>query len=125
MIGLGAAIDYMQSVGLDNIAAHEAALRDYAVEKFAKLNWLNIQGQTPNKGAIFSFTIDGAGHPHDISTIIDQRGIAVRAGHHCAQPLMAHCGITASARASFAMYNTVEEIDKLVDALSFCHEILS
>ena len=125
MIGLGAAIDYMQGIGLENIAKHESRLRDYAVEKLSKHNWLNIQGQTANKGAIFSFTIEGAGHPHDISTILDQRGIAVRAGHHCAQPLMQHLGITASARASFAMYNTLEEIDKLADALEFCHELLS
>jgi cysteine desulfurase/selenocysteine lyase len=125
MIGLGAAIDYMQDVGMENIAQHEAGLRDYAVEKLSGLNWLNIQGRTATKGAIFSFTLDGAGHPHDISTIIDQRGIAVRAGHHCAQPLMQHLGVSATARASFAMYNTTEEVDKLVDALSFCHEILA
>ena len=125
MIGLGAAIDYMQSVGLENIAEHETKLRNYAVEKLSKLNWLNVYGNTATKGAIFSFTLEGAGHPHDISTIIDQRGIAVRAGHHCAQPLMKHLGVSSTARASLAMYNTTEEIDKLVDALSFCYEILS
>ena len=125
MIGLGAAIDYMQSVGLENIAEHETKLRNYAVEKLSKLIWLNVYGNTATKGAIFSFTLEGAGHPHDISTIIDQRGIAVRAGHHCAQPLMDHLGVSSTARASLAMYNTTEEIDKLVDALSFCYEILS
>ena len=125
IIGLGAAIDYMQSVGLENIAEHETKLRNYAVEKLSKLNWLNVYGNTATKGAIFSFTLEGAGHPHDISTIIDQRGIAVRAGHHCAQPLMDHLGVSSTARASLAMYNTTEEIDKLVDALSFCYEILS
>jgi cysteine desulfurase/selenocysteine lyase len=125
MIGLGAAIDYMQSIGVDNIAAHEAGLRDYAMDKLSSLNWLNIQGRTATKGAIFSFTLNSAGHPHDISTIIDQRGIAVRAGHHCAQPLMQHLGVSATARASFAMYNTTEEVDKLIDALNFCHEILA
>ncbi len=125
MIGLGAAIDYMQDIGMENIAQHEASLRDYAVKKLSKYNWLDIQGQTNTKGAIFSFTIQGAGHPHDISTILDQRGIAVRAGHHCAQPLMQHLGITASARASFAMYNQLDEIDKLADALEFCHELLA
>lgn len=125
MIGLGAAIDYMHGIGLKNIAAHEASLRDYAVQKLSKFNWLNIQGRTADKGAIFSFTLEGAGHPHDISTIIDQRGIAVRAGHHCAQPLMQHLGVSATARASFGMYNTPEEIDKLADALSFCYEILA
>jgi len=125
MIGLGAAIDYMQSVGLKNIADHETKLRNYAVEKLSNLNWLKVYGNTSTKGAIFSFTLEGAGHPHDISTIIDQRGIAVRAGHHCAQPLMKHLGVSSTARASLAMYNTTEEIDKLVDALSFCYEILS
>jgi len=125
MIGLGAAIDYMQSVGLKNIADHETNLRNYAVEKLSNLNWLKVYGNTSTKGAIFSFTLEGAGHPHDISTIIDQRGIAVRAGHHCAQPLMKHLGVSSTARASLAMYNTTEEIDKLVDALSFCYEILS
>lgn len=125
MIGLGAAIDYMNHIGTENIAKHETTLRDYANSKLRALNFLNIQGNAPDKGAIFSFTLNGAGHPHDISTIIDQRGIAVRAGHHCAQPLMKHMGVTSTARASFAMYNTTEEIDKLVDALSFCYEILS
>ena len=125
MIGLGAAIDYMQSIGLKNIADHETNLRNYAVEKLSNLNWLKVYGNTSTKGAIFSFTLEGAGHPHDISTIIDQRGIAVRAGHHCAQPLMKHLGVSSTARASLAMYNTTEEIDKLVDALSFCYEILS
>jgi cysteine desulfurase/selenocysteine lyase len=125
MIGLGAAIDYMQGIGLENISKHETSLRDYANAKLSKLDFLNIQGNSTNKGAIFSFTLKGAGHPHDISTIIDQRGIAVRAGHHCAQPLMKHLGVTSTARASFAMYNTIEEIDKLADALSFCYELLS
>ena len=125
MIGLGAAIDYMQSVGMDRIAAHEADLEAYAAEKLSGLNWLQIQGTAPGKGAIFSFTIDGAAHPHDISTIVDQRGIAVRAGHHCAQPLMAHMGVTATCRASFGMYNTRAEVDVLVDALELCHELLS
>jgi cysteine desulfurase/selenocysteine lyase len=110
---------------LEHISKHETSLRDYANAKLSELDFLNIQGNSTNKGAIFSFTLKGAGHPHDISTIIDQRGIAVRAGHHCAQPLMKHLGVTSTARASFAMYNTTEEIDKLADALSFCYEILS
>jgi cysteine desulfurase/selenocysteine lyase len=125
MIGLGVAIDYMTDLGMENIAAHESALRDYANAKFAGLNWLNIQGNAPDKGAIFSFTINGSGHPHDISTVVDQRGIAVRAGHHCAQPLMAHLGVSATCRASFGLYNTTEEIDKLVDALELCHELFA
>ena len=110
---------------MDNIAVHEAQIRDYAAQELSKLNWLNIQGETATKGAIFSFTIDGIGHPHDVSTIIDQQGIAVRAGHHCAQPLMKHLGLTATARASFAMYNTTQEVDKLAKSLTFCHDILT
>lgn len=125
MIGLGVAIDYLTDIGMDNIAVHEAQIRDYAAQELSKLNWLNIQGETATKGAIFSFTIDGIGHPHDVSTIIDQQGIAVRAGHHCAQPLMKHLGLTATARASFAMYNTTQEVDKLAKSLTFCHDILT
>jgi len=125
MIGLGAAIDYMQGLGMEAIAAHEAALRDYAQERLGGLNWLNIQGNAPGKGAIFSFTIEGAGHPHDISTVVDQRGIAVRAGHHCAQPLMEHMGVSATCRASFGLYNTKAEVDVLVDALELCHELFA
>ena len=125
MIGLGAAIDYMQDVGMAAIATHEADLRDYCIKQLSGLNWLNIQGNAPGKGAIFSFTIDGAGHAHDISTVVDQRGVAVRAGHHCAQPLMAHLGVSATCRASFAMYNTREDVDVLVSALELCHELFA
>lgn len=125
MIGLGVAIDYMTGLGMENIAAHEHDLRDYAQSRFAGLNWLNIQGNSKTKGAIFSFTIDGAAHPHDISTVVDQRGIAVRAGHHCAQPLMDHLGVSATCRASFALYNTRAEVDVLVEALELCHELFA
>ncbi len=123
MIGFGAALDYMMQVGMDNIAAHEKTLFDYADQKLSGLNWLNIQGNAAGKGAIFSFTMAGGAHPHDISTIVDQKGIAVRAGHHCAQPLMDFLGVSATCRASFGMYNTVEEVDKLVEALELCHEL--
>ena len=123
MIGLGVALDYMMGLGMENIAAHEASLRDYARGRLAGLNWLNVQGNAPDKGAIFSFTMAGGAHPHDISTIVDQKGIAVRAGHHCAQPLMQHLGVTATCRASFGLYNTVDEVDKLVEALELCHEL--
>ncbi len=125
MIGFGVAIDYVTGLGIDNIARHEHDLRDYAQSKFAGLNWLNIQGKAKNKGAIFSFTMDGAAHPHDISTVVDQRGIAVRAGHHCAQPLMEHLGVSATCRASFGLYNTRDEVDVLVDALELCHELFA
>ena len=124
-IGMGVALEYMMSLGMQNIADHERKLRDYAQTKFSGLNWLNIQGNSASKGAIFSFTMDGAGHPHDISTVVDQKGIAVRAGHHCAQPLMQHLGVTDTTRASFGLYNTTEEVDKLVDALELCHELFA
>ena len=122
-IGLGAALEYMMDLGMTDIAAHEKKLRDYANERLGGLNWLNIQGNSATKGAIFSFTLDGAAHAHDISTVVDQKGIAVRAGHHCAQPLMEHLGVSATCRASFGLYNTAEEVDKLVEALELCHDL--
>ena len=121
--GLGVALSYLMDIGMDRIAAHERRLRDYAQERLSGLNWLNIQGNSATKGAIFSFTLTGAAHAHDISTILDKRGIAVRAGTHCAMPLMAHMGVGATCRASFAMYNTEAEVDALINALEFCHEI--
>jgi len=124
-IGLGVALDYMQGLGMANIAAHERSLRDYATARFAGLNWLNIQGDAPGKGAIFSFTLQGQAHAHDISTVVDRKGVAVRAGHHCAQPLMSHLGLSATCRASFGLYNTVAEVDVLVAALETCHELFS
>jgi cysteine desulfurase/selenocysteine lyase len=122
-IGLGVALDYMMGLGMDNISAHERGLRDYARSQLGALNWLNVQGNSAGKGAIFSFTMAGAAHAHDISTILDKRGIAVRAGTHCAMPLMEHLGISASCRASFGLYNTKAEVDALVAALEFCHEL--
>jgi cysteine desulfurase / selenocysteine lyase len=124
-IGFGAALDYMMQIGMDRIAAHEDALRDYAVSRLGGLNWLQVQGTTADKGAIFSFTLDGAAHAHDISTILDKKGVAVRAGHHCAGPLMEHLGVTATCRASFGMYNTTGEVDALVDALELAHDLFA
>ena len=124
-IGLGVALDYMSAVGMEAIAAHEADLTQYARTRLAGLNWLNVQGNSAHKGAIFSFTIDGAAHAHDISTVLDKKGVAVRAGHHCAQPLMEHMGVTATCRASFAMYNTRAEVDALVEALELCHDLFA
>ena len=115
-IGLGAALNYMMQVGRDRIATHEATLKDYAHERLGRLNWLRIHGQARDKGAIISFSVEGL-HPHDISTIIDRSGVAVRAGHHCAQPLMERLGVTATCRASFGMYNTKAEVDALAEAL--------
>ncbi len=124
-IGFGAALDYMTGVGMAQIAAHEAELCAYARTRLDGLNWLNIQGQSATKGAIFSFTIDGAAHAHDISTVLDKKGVAVRAGTHCAMPLMEHMGVGATCRASFGMYNTQQEVDALIDALELCHDLFA
>ena len=115
-IGLGAALTYMEKLGLDRIHAHEAMLAAYAQERLSRINSLTIYGQAKGKGAIVSFNMAGA-HPHDVSTIIDRSGVAVRAGTHCAQPLLARFGTTATCRASFALYNSVEEVDLLAEAL--------
>ncbi len=124
-IGLGVALEYMMDIGMDRIAAHERELRDYARDRLDGLNWLNVQGQSASKGAIFSFTLDGAAHAHDISTVLDKKGVAVRAGTHCAMPLMEHMGVGATCRASFGMYNTTEEVDVLIDALELCHDLFA
>ena len=115
-IGLGAALDYMRGIGLENIAAHEAKLRDRAMARLSEINSLRIYGRARNKGAIVSFTMEGA-HAHDVATVIDRAGVAVRAGTHCTQPLLQRFGVTATCRASFAMYNTLEEVDVLAEAL--------
>jgi cysteine desulfurase/selenocysteine lyase len=115
-IGLGAALRYIESVGRNNIAAHEARLAGYAHERLRRMNSLRIYGEAKGKGAIVAFNMAGA-HPHDVSTVIDRAGVAVRAGTHCAQPLLARFGTTATCRASFAMYNTFEEVDRLAEAL--------
>lgn len=121
-IGLGAALEYLMGLGMDNIAAHERDLGAYAAQRLSALDWLDIQGNAPGKGAIFSMAMQGA-HAHDISTILDKQGIAVRAGTHCAMPLMQTYGLPASARASFALYNTRAEVDALVAGLEFCREL--
>ena len=115
-IGLGAALDYMRGIGLENIAAHEAKLRDRAMQRLSEINAIRIYGRAKNKGAIVSFTMEGA-HAHDVATVIDRAGVAVRAGTHCTQPLLQRFGVTATCRASFAMYNTLEEVDVLAEAL--------
>ncbi|KQI69778.1 cysteine desulfurase [Loktanella sp. 3ANDIMAR09] len=124
-IGLGVALDWMMDIGMDNIATHEADLRDYAQSRLHGLNWLQVQGNAPGKGAIFSFKIEGAAHAHDISTVLDKKGVAVRAGSHCAMPLMDHLGVPATCRASFGVYNTRGEVDVLVEALELCHELFA
>jgi cysteine desulfurase/selenocysteine lyase len=115
-IGLGAAIDYVRSIGRQAILAHENDLRDYAHEQLSKINSLRIFGNAPGKGAIVSFELQGI-HAHDVSMVIDRAGVAVRAGTHCAQPLLKRFGVTSTCRASFAMYNTRSEVDALADAL--------
>jgi len=115
-IGLGVALDYMMDVGLERIKKHEDAVHAYAKQRLGEINSLRMIGTAPGKGSIISFEMEGA-HAHDISTIIDRSGIAVRAGTHCAEPLLARFGVTSTCRASFGMYNTIEEVDALVAAL--------
>jgi cysteine desulfurase/selenocysteine lyase len=124
-IGFGVALEYMMGLGMENIAAHETALRDYASQRLNGLNWINVQGHSATKAAIFSFTLDGAAHAHDISTVLDKKGVAVRAGSHCAMPLMEHLGLNATCRASFGLYNTTDEVDVLIDALELCHDLFA
>ena len=124
-IGFGVALNYMMNIGLNNIVEYEAELKEYALTKLTSLNWLRLQGQPDNRGAIFSFTMENAGHAHDISTILDKKGVAVIAGQHCAGPLMDHMGVSASCRASFAFYNTKSEVDTLVDALHLANDLFS
>ncbi|UWR23974.1 cysteine desulfurase [Sulfitobacter sp. S190] len=124
-IGLGVALDYMTGVGMQQIHDYENTLRDYAVDRLSGLNWVQVQGTTPDKGAIFSFTLDGAAHAHDVSTILDKKGVAVRAGQHCTGPLMEHLGLNATCRASFGMYNTKDEIDTWIEALELAHELFA
>jgi len=123
-IGLGAAIDYMNEIGIVNIAAHEHALLEYATQKASEIPELKIIGTAKNKAAVLSFVIDGI-HPHDLGTILDNEGVAVRTGHHCAQPLMKRFNVPATARASFAMYNTFEEVDALMAAIKKAIEMFA
>ena len=115
-IGLGAALDYMEGIGRARIRAHEEALSAYAHERLSRINSLKIIGTAAGKGPILSFTMQGA-HAHDIATLIDRSGVAVRAGTHCAMPLLQRFGVTSTCRASFALYNTFDEVDALADAL--------
>ncbi len=123
-IGLGAAIDYVTGIGLDRIAEHERDLLTYATQRLASVEGLTILGTAAGKVSLATFTMDCA-HPHDISTIVDQQGVAVRAGHHCAQPLMDFYDVGSTTRASFALYNTREEIDALVEALDKVRQIFA
>ncbi len=123
-IGLKAAIDWYEAQDRTAIEAHEAMLRDRAMDALRGLNWVTLHGQAPDKASIIAFSVEGA-HPHDIAQILDRQGVAIRAGHHCAQPLMQRLGVSATARASFACYNTAEEVDSFIEALHKARKLLS
>ena len=123
-IAIGAAIDYLNEIGMDKIAEYEHELLEYATKKMSAIEGVKIIGTAKEKASVISFTIENV-HPHDIGTILDQQGIAIRAGHHCAQPIMKFFEIPATARASFAFYNTKEEVDKLVDAVQKVIEVFA
>jgi len=123
-IGLGAAVEYVRNIGLDAIAAYEHELIEYATEQAQTVEGLHLIGTAKEKSSILSFIMDGV-HPHDLGTIVDTQGIAIRTGHHCAMPVMDHFNVPATARASFAFYNTHEEVDRLIKALKHAHEVLA
>ena len=122
-IGLGAALDWMRQFDADEVHTHEMALYNRAVEGLRGINGLRIHGEAPGKGAVLTFSLQGA-HPHDIAQILDRYGVAIRAGHHCAQPLMEHLGVPSTARASFAIYNTEAEVDTFIEALAKARKML-
>jgi cysteine desulfurase/selenocysteine lyase len=122
-VGLEAALHWLSKYDRQSLLAHEDRLYRRAADALAGLNWVKVHGTAEGKGAILSFSVDGA-HPHDVAQILDRRGVAVRAGHHCAQPLMRRLGVSATARASFSIYNTEQEVDAFVDALLAARKIL-
>ncbi len=124
VIGLGAAIDYLTGIGIESISAYETELLEYATRQLSIIPGIRILGQAKEKASVLSFTLEGV-HPHDIGTILDQQGIAIRAGHHCAQPVMDRFQVPATARASFAFYNTKEEVDALVSGVRAVMEVFS
>ncbi len=124
VVGLGAALDYVTEVGFDAVAGHESELLGYATEAVSQVPGLMLIGTAPRKASILSFVIDAV-HPHDIGTILDAQGVAVRSGHHCAQPVMDHFGVPATVRASLALYNTKADIDALVSALFEVREVFA
>jgi len=115
-VGLGAAINWLGQFNKAEVLAHEEAIYQQAYEGVRGINGLRVHGTAAGKGAVLSFSLDGA-HPHDLAQILDRYGVAIRAGHHCAQPLMEHLGVSATARASFALYNTSEDVDAFIEAL--------
>ncbi|MCC7327636.1 MAG: cysteine desulfurase [Burkholderiales bacterium] len=123
-IGLGAAVDYMSAIGMDAIAAHEHDLLDYATEQMRRMPGVRIIGTAPHKAAVLSFAIDGV-HPHDVGTLLNTEGVAVRTGHHCAQPVMQRFGVPATSRASFAVYNTMSEVDALIAGIRTVQKVFT
>jgi len=123
-IGLGAAIDYLTGIGMDRIAAHEEDLLNYATQAVSEIPELTVIGRAKQKAGVLSFILENV-HPHDIGTIVDQEGVAIRTGHHCAQPVMDRFNIPATARASFGIYNTKEEIDVFIDAVKRVLEVFA
>ena len=123
-IGLKAAVDYVQSIGYEAMAAHEATLTDHAIARLSAIEGIKIYGRAQDRGGVISFTLDKA-HAHDVATLLDRQGIAVRAGHHCAQPLMQRLGVDSTSRASFGVYTTLEEIDVLADTLTRVREFFA
>jgi cysteine desulfurase/selenocysteine lyase len=121
-IGLGAAVDYLSEIGMDVIAAHELVLLNYATEQMSRMPGVRIIGRAQNKAAVISFEVDGV-HPHDLGTLLNQEGVAVRTGHHCAQPVMQRFKVPATTRASFAFYNTLAEVDALVAGIRHVQEV--
>jgi cysteine desulfurase/selenocysteine lyase len=124
IVGLVPAIDFIEKIGWDAIHQHEQELLEYATAELLKIPGLRIIGTAREKAAVVSFVMDGV-HPHDIGTVLDQYGIAIRAGHHCAYPVIKRFGVPATARASFSVYNTFEEVDKLIQGLKKVREIFA
>jgi cysteine desulfurase/selenocysteine lyase len=124
VIGLGAAIDYLQGIGMADIAAYEQTLHDYMVGELRKIDGIRLIGEAANKTSVQSFLLDDI-HSHDIGTILDHQGVAIRTGHHCAMPVMQHFGISGTARASLAFYNNRDDVDRLIDALRKAREIFA
>jgi cysteine desulfurase/selenocysteine lyase len=123
-IGLGAAVDYLSALGMAAIASHEHALLRYATERLGEMPGVRILGTARDKAAVLSFVVEGI-HPHDVGTLLNQEGVAVRTGHHCAQPLMKRLGVAATSRASFAFYNTLAEVDALVAGIRSVQKVFA
>jgi cysteine desulfurase/selenocysteine lyase len=123
-IGLGAAVDYLSAIGMDAIASHEHELLEYATERIKRLPGVRIIGTAARKASVLSFTIDGV-HPHDVGTLLNAEGIAVRTGHHCAQPVMQRFHVPATSRASFALYNTMGEVDALIGGIQTVQKVFA